>query len=83
MHLHCADITKLKGPKKWTYFYLYAILDIFSRRVVGWQVAGTDSAALFKPLLDQAVQQNGVPPGQPTPAQSKCFVAGMPIAAVQ
>ena len=60
------DITKLKGPKKWTYFYLYVILDIFSRRVVGWQVAGTESAVLFKPLLDQAVQQNGVPPGQLT-----------------
>ena len=30
------DMTKLKGPAKWTYFYLYVILDIFSRRVVGW-----------------------------------------------
>jgi putative transposase len=33
------DITKLKGPEKWTYFYLYVILDIFSRYVVGWMVA--------------------------------------------
>ena len=33
------DITKLKGPAKWTYFYLYVILDIFSRYVVGWMVA--------------------------------------------
>ncbi len=33
------DITKLKGPVKWTYFYLYVILDIFSRYVVGWMVA--------------------------------------------
>ena len=60
------DITKLKGPAKWTYFYLYVIIDIFSRRVVGWQVAGTESAALFKPLFDQAVQLHGVPPGQLT-----------------
>ena len=33
------DITKLLGPAKWTYFYLYVILDIFSRYVVGWMVA--------------------------------------------
>ena len=33
------DSTKLKGPRKWTYFYLYVILDIFSRQVVGWMVA--------------------------------------------
>ena len=52
--------------KKWTYYYLYVILDIFSRCVVGWHVADTQSAALFKSLLDQAVQQNGVPPGQLT-----------------
>ena len=60
------DITKLKGPAKWTYFYLYVILDIFSRRVVGWQVADAETAVLFKPLLAQAVEQNGVPPGQLT-----------------
>jgi putative transposase len=43
------DITKLMGPAKWTYFYLYVILDIFSRRVVGWCVADAETAALFKP----------------------------------
>jgi len=32
--------TKLLGPAKWTYFHLYVILDIFSRNVVGWMVAG-------------------------------------------
>jgi putative transposase len=36
------DITKLMGPAKWTYFYLYVILDIFSRRVVGWCVADAE-----------------------------------------
>ena len=39
------DITKLMGPVKWSYFYLYVILDIFSRRVVGWCVADAESAA--------------------------------------
>jgi putative transposase len=42
------DITKLMGPAKWSYFYLYVILDIFSRRVVGWCIADTESATLFK-----------------------------------
>ena len=37
--LWCWDITKLHGPAKWTYFYLYVILDVFSRYVVGWMVA--------------------------------------------
>ncbi len=40
------DITKLLGPAKWTYFYLYVILDIFSRFVVGWMLAHRESAAL-------------------------------------
>jgi putative transposase len=45
------DITKLKGPAKWTYFYLYVILDIFSRYTVGWMVASRESAALAKRLI--------------------------------
>ena len=60
------DITKLMGPAKWTYFYLYVILDIFSRRVVGWCVADAESAALFKPLLDEAIAKHRVPYGQLT-----------------
>ncbi|OYV99763.1 MAG: hypothetical protein B7Z58_17840 [Acidiphilium sp. 37-64-53] len=50
------DITKLKGPTKWSYFYLYVILDIFSRRVVGWCVADAETASLFQPLFDAARQ---------------------------
>ena len=57
------DITNLMGPAKWTYFYLYVILDIFSRRVVGWCVADAESAALFKPLLDEAIAKHRVPYG--------------------
>ena len=60
------DITKLIGPEKWTYFYLYVIIDIFSRRVVGWCVADTESAALFKPLFQDAVAKHAVSPGQLT-----------------
>ena len=60
------DITKLMGPTKWSYFYLYVILDIFSRRVVGWCVADAESATLFKPLFDDAIAKNGVPSGQLT-----------------
>jgi transposase InsO family protein len=60
------DITKLIGPAKWSYFYLYVILDIFSRRVVGWCVADAETATLFKPLFDDAIGKHNVPPGQLT-----------------
>jgi transposase InsO family protein len=60
------DITKLMGPEKWSYFYLYVILDIFSRRVVGWCVAGAETATLFKPLFEEAMQNHAVSPGQLT-----------------
>lgn len=60
------DITKLMGPQKWTYFYLYVILDIFSRRVVGWCVADAESAVMFKMLFDETLEKHHVPPGQLT-----------------
>jgi putative transposase len=60
------DISKLMGPAKWTYFYLYVIIDIFSRRVVGWCVADAETAALFKPLFEDAAAKHGVEPGQLT-----------------
>ena len=60
------DISKLMGPAKWTYFYLYVIIDIFSRRVVGWCVADSESAALFKPLFEDAAAKHDVAPGQLT-----------------
>jgi transposase InsO family protein len=60
------DITKLMGLTKWSYFYLYVILDIFSRRVVGWCVADAETATLFKPLFDDAISKHQVPPGQLT-----------------
>ncbi len=60
------DITKLKGPVKWNYFYLYVILDIFSRRVVGWCLAEAENAGIFKALFDEAMQKHAVPAGQLT-----------------
>jgi putative transposase len=60
------DITKLKGPAKWTYFYLYVILDIFSRRVVGWCLADAENAVLFKALFDDTVVKHDVSAGQLT-----------------
>ena len=57
------DITKLLGPAKWTYFYLYVILDIFSRYVVGWMVAHRESAALASKLIEQSCRRQGITPG--------------------
>ena len=58
------DITKLKGPAKWTYFYLYVILDIFSRYVVGWMVAHREQDSLAKRLIEETCQKQGIQPGQ-------------------
>lgn len=58
------DITKLKGPVKWTYFYLYVIIDIFSRRVVGWMVAERETSALAQLLIDETCDKQDILPGQ-------------------
>lgn len=60
------DITKLLGPAKWTYFYLYVILDVFSRYVVGWMVAHRESAALAQKLIEETCERQGILPGQLT-----------------
>lgn len=60
------DITKLKGPAKWTYFYLYVILDLYSRLVVGWLVASRESSSLANELISQSYEKQGVDPGQLT-----------------
>jgi putative transposase len=60
------DITKLLGPAKWTYFYLYVILDVFSRYVVGWMVATEESAALAKKLIGETCSRQGIEPSQLT-----------------
>ena len=60
------DITKLRGPAKWTYFYLYVILDIFSRYVVGWMLADCESARLAKRLIAETCEKQHIVPGQLT-----------------
>ena len=60
------DITKLLGPAKWTYYYLYVILDIFSRYVVGWMVAHAERARLAERLIAATCETQGIRPGQLT-----------------
>jgi len=54
------DITKLLGPRKWTYYYLYVIMDIFSRYVVGWTIQYRESAQVAQQLIAQAIAQQGI-----------------------
>ena len=60
------DITKLLGPAKWTYFYLYVVLDVFSRYVVGWVVADSESKALAERFIRETCERQGIVPGQLT-----------------
>jgi len=60
------DITKLKGPAKWTYFYLYVIIDIFSRYVVGWMIADCESTELAKRLISESCDRQSIQPGELT-----------------
>ncbi len=60
------DITKLKGPAKWTYFYLYVILDVFSRYVVGWMSAVRESATLAQRLIAETCARQGIAQDQLT-----------------
>jgi putative transposase len=60
------DITKLLGPAKWTYYYLYVILDVFSRYVVGWMVAYRESAVLAERLIAETSRRQGIVSGQLT-----------------
>jgi putative transposase len=54
------DITKLKGPVKWHYYYLYVILDVFSRYVVGWLVAERESADLAEVLISESCTKQDI-----------------------
>jgi putative transposase len=54
------DITKLLGPAKWTYFYLYVMLDVFSRYVVGWMVAHRESATLAERFIRETCVRQGI-----------------------
>lgn len=60
------DITKLKTTVKWTYVYLYVVLDVYSRYVVGWMLSTRESAALARELVEQTARREAVPKDQLT-----------------
>ena len=75
------DITKLKGPAKWSWFYLYVILDVFSRYVPGWMVATRESAALAERLIADTVEKQAIARDQLTiHADRGSSMASRPVA---
>jgi transposase InsO family protein len=60
------DITKLRGPVKWSFYYLYVILDVFSRYVTGWMIAYRETAGLAKQLIEHSCEKQKIVPGQLT-----------------
>src|SRR5471030_3046063 len=64
--LRAFRITKLRGPAKWTYFYLYIMLDVFSRYVTGWMIAYREGADLAKEFIEEAIGKHQIPAGQLT-----------------
>jgi putative transposase len=56
------DITRLRGPKKWNNFYLYVIMDILSRYVVGWMVADRENSVLARRLIEETYLKHGIEP---------------------
>lgn len=77
------DITKLKGPVKWTCFHLYVILDIFSRCVVGWLIALRESAELAEQLIAETVARHAILPGTLTlHADRGASMRSKPVAAL-
>lgn len=75
------DITKLHGPVKWTYFYLYVILDIYSRYVVGWMLAPHERATLAQLLIDDTIGKQNIDRDQLTlHADRGSSMASKPVA---
>jgi len=75
------DITKLLGPVKWTYFYLYVILDVFSRYAVGWMLARQETAVLAHRLIAETCRKQGIVPAQLTlHADRGCSMKSKPVA---
>jgi len=77
------DITKLKGPAKWTCFHLYVILDIYSRYVVGWMIALREAAHLAEQLIAETAARQGITPGTLTlHADRGASMRSKPVAAL-
>jgi len=60
------DITKLRAREKWTFFHLYVLLDVFSRYVVGWTLAYTDTAEIAEELIQETCLKQNILPEQLT-----------------
>jgi putative transposase len=75
------DITKLHGPAKWSYFYLYVIIDIYSRYVVGWLLADAESKTLAERLLADTIGKQNIDRDQLTiHADNGSSMASKPVA---
>ncbi len=75
------DITKLAGPAKWTYYYLYSIIDIYSRYTVGWMVATRESKELAERLLADTIAKQNIDRDQLTiHADRGSSMASKPVA---
>jgi putative transposase len=75
------DITKLTGPAKWTYYYLYSIIDIYSRYTVGWMVATRESKELAERLLGDTIAKQNIDRDQLTiHADRGSSMASKPVA---
>jgi len=75
------DITKLRGPVTWTYYYLYVMLDVFSRYVVGWLLAQRESAKLAEELTLAACAKHEIDKGQLTLHADRAWKATGPMIA--
>ena len=75
------DITKLAGPVKWTYYYLYSVIDIYSRYTVGWMLATRESKDLAERLLADTIAKQGIDRSQLTiHADRGSSMASKPVA---
>jgi putative transposase len=60
------DISKLRGPAKWSYYYLYVVMDIYSRKIVGWSVYLQETGLLAEALIAKSAEDEVIKPGQLT-----------------
>ena len=77
----CPTQPKLLGPVKWSYCYLYVILDIFSRYVVGWMIVPPESAGLAQRLSTDTCEKQQIGRGQlPLHADRGSSMTAKPVA---
>lgn len=57
----CWDITYLRSSVRGVFFYLYLVIDIYSRKIVGWWVAAEESMDIASKLIERATHEQRVP----------------------